>query len=61
MKLFKVKAEQIIFHTINILGNNENEATSRANELIQSRKAFSTSQEIQITEVSVNNSRLEAA
>ena len=61
MKMFKVKAEQIIFHTINILANNENEATSRANELIQSRKAFSTSQEIQITEVSVNNSRLEAA
>ena len=59
--MFKVKAEQIIFHTINILANNENEATSRANELIQSRKAFSTSQEIQITEVSVNNSRLEAA
>ena len=61
MKMFKVKAEQIIFHTINILANDENEATSRANDLIQNRKAFSTSQEIQITEVSVNNSRLEAA
>ena len=59
--MFKVKAEQIIFHTINILANDENEATSRANDLIQNRKAFSTSQEIQITEVSVNNSRLEAA
>lgn len=61
MKLFKVKAEQVIFHTINILANDENEATSRANDLIHNRKAFSTSQEIQITEVSANDPRLEAA
>jgi hypothetical protein len=61
MKLFKVKAEQVIFHTINILANDENEATSRANELIQNRKAFSTSQEIQITDISASDPRLEAA
>lgn len=60
MKLFKVKAEQVIFHTINILANDENEATSRANDLIQNKKAFSTSQEIHITEVNSNN-RMDAA
>lgn len=55
MKLYTVNAEQVIFHTISVLANDEKEATERVNEMIQDRKAFSTSQEIHITNVKTKN------
>lgn len=55
MKLYTVNAEQIIFHTISVLANDEQEATERVNEIIQDRKAFSTSQQIHITDVKSKN------
>jgi rRNA maturation endonuclease Nob1 len=55
MKLYTVDAEQIIFHKISVLANNENEASERVNEIIQERKAFSTSQQIHITNVKIKS------
>jgi len=51
MKLYTVDAEQVIFHTISVLANNEEEATEKVNEIIQQKRAFSTSQQIHITGV----------
>lgn len=51
MKLYTVNAEQIIFHTVSVLANDEKEATEMVNEIIQEKKAFSTCQQIQITNI----------
>jgi hypothetical protein len=55
MKLYTVDAEQIIFHTISVLANNEQEAYERVNEIIQEKRAFSTSQQINITDIKFKN------
>lgn len=51
MKVYTVDAEQVIFHTITLFANNEEEASERVNEIIQQKKAFSTSQQIHITNI----------
>lgn len=51
MKLYTVDAEQVIFHTISVFANDEQEATEKVNEIIQGKRTFSTSQQIHITDV----------
>jgi hypothetical protein len=55
MKLYTVSAEQVIFHNISVLANDEQEASEKVNEIIKERKAFSTSQQIHITNVKAKN------
>lgn len=38
MKVYTVDAEQVIFHTITVFANNEEEASERVNEIIQQKK-----------------------
>ena len=55
MKLYTVDAEQVIFHTVSVLANDEQEATEMVNEIIQDKKTFSSCQQIQITNVKTKN------
>jgi len=51
MHLYTVNAEQVIFHTISVLANNENEAVKSVNEIIKNKRVMSTTQQIEITKV----------
>jgi archaellum biogenesis ATPase FlaH len=51
MSVYTVDAEQIIFHSISVIANNEQEAMEKVNEIIRKQKNLSTSQEINIKTV----------
>lgn len=58
MKLYTVDLEQIIFHSISVLANSNEEASQKAYEIIKKQKTISTSQSIEITSINSKNQTL---